>query len=314
MAQSYAGQPTMIELPLRDEELARTALIDFEVERDGAVPVGTLLGWKLRAMIARGALREGDRLPSVRELAGFARVNVNTVRSVYRELERDELITSEHGRGTFVTERAAQLRESAEALDESIAKADELGLGRRELGAMLYATGAQRGTEPMGHAAIPLSRPQAPVTERDARQQLRTQISRLEASLAAHSWEDRRRPSGRRAINAGPVPHMADLAELERTRDALIERLSQLRGAAQRRGAAQEAARVHVERMIADPAGHRWELVTSEQTGGDGCRNWRVVPRFGPLGAIMGWWRVKVSSGCPKPGPLAAAPHQAPGR
>jgi hypothetical protein len=71
---------------------------------------------------------------------------------------------------------------------------------------------------------------------------------------------------------------------------------------------AQEVQRAPDEQQRpADPAGHRWEIVTTEDTGDPGCRNWRVVPRFGPLGAIMGWWRVKVSSGCPLPAPLAAA-------
>ena len=55
--------------------------------------------------------------------------------------------------------------------------------------------------------------------------------------------------------------------------------------------------------MLSDPASHRWEVVTS---GDPGCTDWRVLPRYEPLGAILGWWRVKVSSGCPSPGPLAA--------
>jgi hypothetical protein len=59
--------------------------------------------------------------------------------------------------------------------------------------------------------------------------------------------------------------------------------------------------------MLNDPAQHRWEMVDSDATGDPGCKNWRVVPAWGPVGAIMGWWRVKVSSGCPRAAPLAAA-------
>jgi DNA-binding transcriptional regulator YhcF (GntR family) len=52
--------------------------LDLELERSSDVPLGTQLAWKLRAAIAGGAMRPGDRLPPVRELAAAAAVNVNT--------------------------------------------------------------------------------------------------------------------------------------------------------------------------------------------------------------------------------------------
>jgi len=76
--------------------------VDLRVDRDGEVPLGTQLAWKLRALIESGDLAGGDRLPSVREAAGSAGVNVNTVRSVYARLENEGLLSSEQGRGTFV--------------------------------------------------------------------------------------------------------------------------------------------------------------------------------------------------------------------
>ncbi|MFL5867467.1 MAG: GntR family transcriptional regulator [Thermoleophilaceae bacterium] len=80
--------------------------IDFSVARDGELPIGTQLVWKLRSLIESGALEPGDRLPSVRTMAEAAGVNVNTARSVYGRLEHAGLIRSEHGRGTFVTPQA----------------------------------------------------------------------------------------------------------------------------------------------------------------------------------------------------------------
>jgi GntR family transcriptional regulator len=77
--------------------------IDFAVNRDGELPVGTQLVWKVRSLIESGALEPGDKLPSVRTLAEAAGVNVNTARAVYGRLERAGLIRSEQGRGTFVT-------------------------------------------------------------------------------------------------------------------------------------------------------------------------------------------------------------------
>jgi DNA-binding transcriptional regulator YhcF (GntR family) len=63
------------------------------------------LAWALNERIASGSLRPGDKLPSVRELAAEAGVNVNTARAVYARLEREGLIRSEQGRGTFVAAR-----------------------------------------------------------------------------------------------------------------------------------------------------------------------------------------------------------------
>ncbi len=76
--------------------------MDLRVDRDGEVPLGTQLAWKLRALIEAGELGAGARLPSVREAAAAAGVNVNTVRTVYGRLERAGLVTTEQGRGTFV--------------------------------------------------------------------------------------------------------------------------------------------------------------------------------------------------------------------
>jgi GntR family transcriptional regulator len=79
--------------------------IDFTVSRDGELPIGTQLVWKVRSLIESGALEPGDRLPGVRTLAEAASVNVNTARAVYGRLEREGLIRSEQGRGTFVSPR-----------------------------------------------------------------------------------------------------------------------------------------------------------------------------------------------------------------
>jgi GntR family transcriptional regulator len=74
----------------------------LRVDRDSGIPIGTQLAWALERLIGSGALRPGEQLPSVRQLAEAAGVNVNTVRSVYARLEDRGLLDSEHGRGTFV--------------------------------------------------------------------------------------------------------------------------------------------------------------------------------------------------------------------
>src|SRR3712207_4344882 len=72
------------------------------VVRDGRVPVGEQLTRKLEDLIRSGELAPGDQLPSVRQLAEAAGVNVNTARAVYARLEQRGVVSSEHGRGTFV--------------------------------------------------------------------------------------------------------------------------------------------------------------------------------------------------------------------
>ncbi len=76
--------------------------MDLQVSRHSDVPLSTQLGWRLRSAIERGELRPGDRLPSLRDAATAAGVNVNTVRAVYAKLEAAGLVTGEQGRGTFV--------------------------------------------------------------------------------------------------------------------------------------------------------------------------------------------------------------------
>jgi len=126
--------------------------IDFAVSRDGELPVGTQLVWKLRSLIESGALEPGDRLPGVRMLAEAAGVNVNTARSVYGRLERAGLIRSEQGRGTFVTpqpplrepgDRGELLRQIAELERQLLrrpAAAGEQPTGARPPGGRLTTT------------------------------------------------------------------------------------------------------------------------------------------------------------------------------
>ena len=61
---------------------------------------------QVRRLVALGALRPGDRLPTVRELAVQARVNRNTAGRAVQELEREGLVRTRVGQGTFVADGA----------------------------------------------------------------------------------------------------------------------------------------------------------------------------------------------------------------
>lgn len=59
---------------------------------------------QIRQMVERGELKPGDQLPTVRQLATDLRVNFNTIARAYRLLDEAGLISTQHGRGTYVWE------------------------------------------------------------------------------------------------------------------------------------------------------------------------------------------------------------------
>lgn len=67
---------------------------------------------QIRRGVAAGLLAAGDQLPSVRELAARLLVNPNTVARVYRDLERDGLLETRRGQGTFISSEAEAMAES----------------------------------------------------------------------------------------------------------------------------------------------------------------------------------------------------------
>lgn len=63
---------------------------------------------EIKSLIARGELREGAALPPVRQVAADLGVNLNTVATAYRELQREGLINIRHGAGAIVSSSTAQ--------------------------------------------------------------------------------------------------------------------------------------------------------------------------------------------------------------
>ncbi len=142
----------------------------------------------------------------------------------------------------------------------------------------------------------------APPDERAARRTLRGQIARLEGELGAAvlAAYPATLPVPSPAPSGGP--RLLGLGELERIRDELADRLATARGDLARQAAAQAEARLLVERMLLEPARHKWVRVSREDLGLPGCGHWHVRPRLGLIGMLMGWWQVKISSGCPLAG------------
>jgi hypothetical protein len=137
--------------------------------------------------------------------------------------------------------------------------------------------------------------------ERAARQTLRDQIARLERELAAVLASTYPRVAAPPAPGRPRAPRLLDLAQLERTRDALAARLSDVERRAAAQARSQAAARARLQAMLADPPAHKGERIANAELGLPGCTTYAVLPRLGPVGLLTNWWRVKVSSGCPLP-------------
>jgi len=145
--------------------------------------------------------------------------------------------------------------------------------------------------------------------ERLVRDQLRAQIARLERELG-ELWSTAFPRQGIDwTVGAAGGPRVLAAADLERVRDALVVRVREAQTEIARRADVEERHRTLVERMIAAPAEYRWVTVSNEDLGERECRHWHSRPRWGILGLLLNWWRVKVSSGCPLAGGRTRAFH-----
>src|SRR5680860_734208 len=101
-------------------------------------------------------------------------------------------------------------------------------------------------------------------------------------------------------------PRALGLGDLETVRDSLATRIGEARRRLREQAELETGNRELLERMLASPAEHKWLQISRADIGEPGCGHWHSRPRLGPLGMLMGWWRVRVSSGCPLSGRLAA--------
>ena len=75
---------------------------DIQIKFRSGLPIYAQIVAQVQQLVLGGALRPGDQLPPVRRLADELRVNFNTVARAYRLLDEAGLISTQHGRGTFI--------------------------------------------------------------------------------------------------------------------------------------------------------------------------------------------------------------------
>jgi GntR family transcriptional regulator len=126
------------------QQLATDRLLNqLKLERSG-VPIYVQLRDQILQAIRSGVLEPGERLPTMRQVAVALKVDLNTVRHAYDELERLGVLTLERGRGSFVSEvspaesRDIALTQTAEVLAAGVLdRAREAGVAPAALAAAL---------------------------------------------------------------------------------------------------------------------------------------------------------------------------------
>ncbi len=117
--------------------------MQVKVDVTSKVPIYAQIIDQIKHLIAAGVLRPGDQLPTVRQLAMDLRVNFNTIARAYRLLDEEGLISTQHGRGTFIlpsmadTNREALRRQSLDWLTRHyLHEASRLGYSAEEVQAV----------------------------------------------------------------------------------------------------------------------------------------------------------------------------------
>lgn len=116
----------------------------LDLDPQSPVPLYLQIVEQVRRLLALGALKPGDRFLTVRELGSRARVNRNTAARAIAEMEREGMVRTRVGQGTFIADGAPVLdaRERETALDAAIEKllieAHGLGVPPEELGWRLH--------------------------------------------------------------------------------------------------------------------------------------------------------------------------------
>jgi len=127
-------------------------MIEFHLDgRSGVSPYQQLVR-QVRHALRLGMLREGDQLPTVKDVVGQLAINPNTVLKAYRELEHEGLVAARPGRGTFVTATLADGSLAAHAplrrdLRRWVTKARLSGLDEESIEALFAATLREAGQQ-----------------------------------------------------------------------------------------------------------------------------------------------------------------------
>ncbi|MBK7450286.1 MAG: GntR family transcriptional regulator [Anaerolineales bacterium] len=118
--------------------------LTLQLDFHSGLPIYTQIVNQVQSQLANGILKPGDQLPTVRSLASELRVNFNTVARAYRILDEARIISTQQGRGTYITEIpppevTEKLRQESlsELTQRFVSEAYRLGFSEREVSQMV---------------------------------------------------------------------------------------------------------------------------------------------------------------------------------
>ncbi len=109
------------------------------IEHNSGVPISAQIVAQVKYLVVSGQLGPGERIPSVRALATELKVNPTTIARIYRQLEAEEIICTQPGRGTFITQGRSSLtltekrRQIATRVRELVVESGRINLDFDEL-------------------------------------------------------------------------------------------------------------------------------------------------------------------------------------
>ncbi len=119
------------------------AVMDIIISNSAGKPIYEQITSQIKEMIMNGTLKEGDPLPSMRNLAQQLRISIITTKRAYEDLERDGFIESFTGKGSFVSGqnqelvREEGLKQIEKHLSDAIEKSKQFGISFEELSELL---------------------------------------------------------------------------------------------------------------------------------------------------------------------------------
>src|SRR3954463_16671998 len=120
-------------------------MIEFHLDGRSGISPYLQIVQQVRHALRLGMLREGDQLPTVKDVVGQLAINPNTVLKAYRELEHDRLVSARPGVGTFVTRTLTDTTLAAHGplrqdLRRWLASARRAGLDEESIEALFMTT------------------------------------------------------------------------------------------------------------------------------------------------------------------------------
>ncbi len=111
----------------------------IDIDTTSSTPIYVQIVNSIKEGILKGVFEPGEKLPSVRDMAKMMTLNPNTVQKAYKELEREKVVVTIQGRGTFISEEYKprkdehKLNEVKEIFKKGIIEAFYMGFNKEEL-------------------------------------------------------------------------------------------------------------------------------------------------------------------------------------